>query len=747
MTNKVISVEHLSKLYDLGIISTGTLTRDLERWWARIRQRPDPYTRIGQEDGFAQLGESILALDEVSFTVEQGETLGIIGRNGAGKSTLLKILSRVTAPSSGVVKVRGRIGSLLEVGTGFHPELTGRENVFLNGAILGMKKAEMTRKFDEIVAFSEVEKFIDTPVKRYSSGMYVRLAFAVAAHLEPEILIVDEVLAVGDAEFQKKCLGKMGEVAGEGRTVLFVSHNMASIQQLCQRTIMIQQGKIAKNGQTDEVISAYLANSSIENTFNPISSERLGDQRISVLDFGVNPQNPRTGQTLAFTFLVKAERETTADYSISFTTEYGQKIFQLNSGHMQHGINLKPGVSEIRAIVDQFPLTAGRYKLNLWIGSGNSLYDWIPEAYTLLVDPGTIAEDVIVDNHGYPVVCQSYWEQTSIKSTQQGDDYKKTLQSGIGIIDHLEHEHLPQKELTKPIVVEDQNVSAAIGSNRLPVSLFIRLWRRLRKFLRIKRIITIVLRYDDFSATSPLDIEENLVEICRQTGIAMTFGVIPFVTAGNVHDPSPSESLPLPDEKAELLRNWHSNGWVDIALHGFSHQTWRSEPYSEFAGVPEETQSSKIKQGKMFLETKTGSSVNKFIPPWNSYDEQTLKVLESLGFTAISGKRDAPVTPHSKLKYLPETCSVRRLRSAISSVRSSSSYRPIIVLVFHAFEFSEDYQHLGSLSIVEFAELIKWLHQQKDIRLVSIQQALDKIPGLNVNRFLQIKDPHSGNYQ
>ena len=210
MSNTVISIEHLTKQYDLGVIGTGTLSRDLERWWARIRHQPDPYTKIGHEDTFNRIGGSILALDDVSFTVRQGETLGIIGRNGAGKSTLLKILSRVTAPSSGKVKIKGRIGSLLEVGTGFHPELTGRENIFLNGSILGMKKAEVQQKFDEIVDFSGVEKFIDTPVKRYSSGMYVRLAFAVAAHLDPEILIVDEVLAVGDTEFQKKCLGKNG---------------------------------------------------------------------------------------------------------------------------------------------------------------------------------------------------------------------------------------------------------------------------------------------------------------------------------------------------------------------------------------------------------------------------------------------------------------------------------------------------------------------------------------------------------
>ncbi len=259
MKNTVISVDHLTKQYDLGVIGTGTLTRDLNRWWAKLRGKPDPYTRIGQRDHFERAGESILALDDVSFSVNQGEALGIIGKNGAGKSTLLKILSRVTAPTSGVLKVKGRIGSLLEVGTGFHPELTGRENVYLNGAILGMRKDEVDRKFEEIVDFSGVEKFIDTPVKRYSSGMYVRLAFAVAAHLDPEILVVDEVLAVGDAEFQKKCLGKMGDVASEGRTVLFVSHNMGAIRQLCQRAILLNEGKIIQDGSSENTIDKYFS--------------------------------------------------------------------------------------------------------------------------------------------------------------------------------------------------------------------------------------------------------------------------------------------------------------------------------------------------------------------------------------------------------------------------------------------------------------------------------------------------------
>ena len=259
MSNIVISVENLSKSYRLGQIGTGTLSRDLEVWWAKVRGKPNPLLKIGQTDHGNQDGQTLWALQDVSFQVQQGEVLGIIGRNGAGKSTLLKILSRVTAPTSGQVKVKGRIASLLEVGTGFHPELTGRENIFLNGAILGMSRQEVQRKFDEIVSFAEVEKFVDTPVKRYSSGMYVRLAFAVAAHLESEILLVDEVLAVGDAEFQKKALGKMGKVATEGRTVLFVSHNMTAVKSLCNKVMTITNGEYKESGIPELIIHNYLS--------------------------------------------------------------------------------------------------------------------------------------------------------------------------------------------------------------------------------------------------------------------------------------------------------------------------------------------------------------------------------------------------------------------------------------------------------------------------------------------------------
>jgi lipopolysaccharide transport system ATP-binding protein len=260
MSDIAIKFENISKQYRLGNIGTGTLSHDLNRWWAmNIKGKEDPYLKIGQvNDRSAKAsGDFVWALKDINLEVKQGEVLGIIGKNGAGKSTLLKILSRVTSPTTGRITAHGRIASLLEVGTGFHPEMTGRENIYMNGAIMGMSKAEITRKFDEIVDFSGVEKYIDTPVKRYSSGMTVRLGFAIAAHLEPEILVVDEVLAVGDAEFQKKAIGKMQDVSNqEGRTVLFVSHNMAAIKNLCPKSALLKNGELLTIGETANVIAA-----------------------------------------------------------------------------------------------------------------------------------------------------------------------------------------------------------------------------------------------------------------------------------------------------------------------------------------------------------------------------------------------------------------------------------------------------------------------------------------------------------
>ena len=263
-----IEFNNISKLYRLGLVSTGTLAHDFKRWWTiNVKRQEDPYLRIGETNDRSTKGESeyVWALKDIDFKVEQGDVVGIIGKNGAGKSTLLKILSKVTAPTTGTIRARGRIGSLLEVGTGFHPEMTGRENIYMNGAILGMTKQEIGRKLDEIIDFSGCERYIDTPVKRYSSGMLVRLGFAVAAHLDPEILVVDEVLAVGDAEFQKKAIGKMQDVSrGEGRTVLFVSHNMATIKSLCINGILLENGKIVYSGNAVNTVNHYLASGIVE---------------------------------------------------------------------------------------------------------------------------------------------------------------------------------------------------------------------------------------------------------------------------------------------------------------------------------------------------------------------------------------------------------------------------------------------------------------------------------------------------
>jgi len=261
MANALV-IDNLWKEYQLGVISHGTLTRDLQAWIAKIRKKEDPNSKIGSSGILEKEqvdGDRFWALRGIDFSVREGEVLGVIGKNGAGKSTLLKIISRVTAPSRGSIKIRGRVASLLEVGTGFHPELTGRENIFLNGAILGMSKREINGKLDEIIDFSGIEHHIDTPVKRYSSGMYVRLAFAVAGHLEPEILIIDEVLAVGDAAFQKKCLGKMENISKQGRTILFVSHNLSAVRSLCPETLMLSKGKIQTFGKTEDVIQDYLS--------------------------------------------------------------------------------------------------------------------------------------------------------------------------------------------------------------------------------------------------------------------------------------------------------------------------------------------------------------------------------------------------------------------------------------------------------------------------------------------------------
>ncbi|WP_336127218.1 ABC transporter ATP-binding protein [Mesoflavibacter sp. CH_XMU1422-2] len=311
--NIILKAEGVSKQYRLGLVGTGTLSDDLKRWWYLIRGKEDPFLKIGESNDRSKKGGSnyVWALQDINFEVQRGEVLGIIGKNGAGKSTLLKILSKVTLPTIGEIKTKGRIASLLEVGTGFHPEMTGRENIYLNGAILGMTKAEIKSKEAEIIAFSGCEGYIDTPVKRYSSGMRVRLAFAVAAHLEPDILVVDEVLAVGDAEFQKKAIGKMQDISkGDGRTVLFVSHNMAAIQDLCTRAILLSNGEVKFDGKVDEVVNKYLSSNSVTkskinfNTENNIDSVKI--KSISIF----NSKNKNTSQLKSgekFTFEIELD--------------------------------------------------------------------------------------------------------------------------------------------------------------------------------------------------------------------------------------------------------------------------------------------------------------------------------------------------------------------------------------------------------------------------------------------------------
>ncbi|SOD18658.1 ABC transporter ATP-binding protein [Pedobacter xixiisoli] len=377
MSNTIIKVENLSKAYQLGEIGTGTISRDLERWYARLRGKEDPFLRIGETNNRNIKGNSDISwsLKDINFEIEQGDAVGIIGPNGAGKSTLLKILSRVTSPTSGRIIGKGRIASLLEVGTGFHPELTGRENIYLNGAILGMRRKEITKKFDEIVDFAGVERYIDTPVKRYSSGMYVRLAFAVAAYLDSEILVIDEVLAVGDAEFQQKCLGKMGEISkGEGRTVLFVSHNMGSIAELCNKAILLRNGQLIQHGDAQQIINRYINNEENQQSVWHKSSEKFSSQFFDLLSFyivnehkemndtGVARNDAKTGVCLKFN-----TNELNADfcYGIAFYDQHETLLYWSYQTDKSKVEWLQPeiGTNQIIIWLPQHMLNQGSYRI------------------------------------------------------------------------------------------------------------------------------------------------------------------------------------------------------------------------------------------------------------------------------------------------------------------------------------------------------------------------------------------------
>ncbi|MDT3676188.1 ABC transporter ATP-binding protein [Microcystis wesenbergii NRERC-220] len=385
MTDTIIEVENLGKRYVLD----------------HQRQR-EKYTALrdviaqGVKSALKGFGgkktetkEEFWALKDVSFQVKRGEVVGIIGRNGAGKSTLLKILSRITEPTTGRVRLKGRVASLLEVGTGFHPELTGRENIYLNGAVLGMMRQEIDRKFDEIVAFAEVEKFLDTPVKRYSSGMYVRLAFAVAAHLEPEILVVDEVLAVGDAAFQKKCLGKMGDVASkEGRTVLFVSHQMATIENLCQKVILLNSGQIIDQGKAENVISFYLKsilpNVILKKTLKD-RKDRSGNGKIRLINFYIEDNQGNTlnsimsGMNVVFVFEYQLFSDSAlnhVDVGFSLHSDNDQTLFVLYSSYLGKTFEKLPLQGLFKCVVNDFPLSEGRYKVGARVTVAGEEADW-----------------------------------------------------------------------------------------------------------------------------------------------------------------------------------------------------------------------------------------------------------------------------------------------------------------------------------------------------------------------------------
>ena len=386
-----IEFNHVGKQYRLGLVSTKTLSHDLNRWWQMsVRGKEDPYLKIGETNDRTKEGDSeyVWALRDIDFKVEQGDVVGIIGKNGAGKSTLLKLLSKVTGPTIGTIRARGRIGALLEVGTGFHPEMTGRENIYMNGAIMGMTKNDVTQKLDEIIAFSGCERYIDTPVKRYSSGMTVRLGFAVAAHLEPEILVVDEVLAVGDAEFQKKAIGKMQDVSrGEGRTVLFVSHNMASIRSLCKSGILLQNGEIVTQGSIKDVVDYYLMGNSAEvGDIHHIEGERLNKyrrrdtsmRRIEIAE--VERLVPYKVDSIdSLIFRIKIHRLDKDVRTINITSlvddiETDNRVGLTCSEDID--ISTQPDEFDLTIKLNHLNLIPGKYKMSFWVGQGKITNSW-----------------------------------------------------------------------------------------------------------------------------------------------------------------------------------------------------------------------------------------------------------------------------------------------------------------------------------------------------------------------------------
>ncbi len=421
-----IEFNNISKLYRLGLVSSGTLSNDLKRWWTmNILHKEDPFLKVGSVNDRSKAADSeyVWALKDIDFKVEQGDVVGIIGKNGAGKSTLLKLLSRVTGPTTGTIKAKGRIASLLEVGTGFHSELTGRENIYMNGTILGMTKHEIDKKIDEIIDFSGCERYIDTPVKRYSSGMTVRLGFAVAAHLDPEILVVDEVLAVGDAEFQKKAIGKMQDVSkGEGRTVLFVSHNMASIRALCKNGVLLENGSVKYTGGIDDVVGYYL--NDYENTLTGVPLRERNDRRGSGFakfsSFELLVDDRRTtsvsmGQPIKLRMCIGSSRvEEAVEIMYSIYNSFGVLVASSNSRFaMNEQIGLKVGDNWIDVDYPNLPLAPGLYKVNLrvWDQYERDL-DWVENAFSFeIVESDVYGTGRFYKDSSSIVVVPHKWEK------------------------------------------------------------------------------------------------------------------------------------------------------------------------------------------------------------------------------------------------------------------------------------------------------------------------------------------------
>ena len=409
-----IEFNHVSKQYRLGLVSTKTLSHDIRRFWiTNVLHKEDPYLKIGEVNDRSVRGSSdyVWALRDIDFKVEQGDVVGIIGKNGAGKSTLLKLLSRVTGPTTGTIRAHGRIGSLLEVGTGFHGEMTGRENIFMNGAILGMTRNEIQSKLDEIIDFSGCERYIDTPVKRYSSGMTVRLGFAVAAFLDPEILVVDEVLAVGDAEFQKKAIGKMKDVSqGEGRTVLFVSHNMASVRNLCKTGIILDKGQIAYMGTADDAVSLY-----IRGQAEGSQIDRQGSGDVVFTDFKLSSDSIFMGDDLTVSFGLETKKQyfSPLNVEVSVINDQGDPIF--NCVNYDDGTDfgkMKEGTKKmVECRLKNLNLTPGGYFVTLYAGTDSNTFDWIRYGLHFTVEQGN---KFLLRDTPYPfkyeMAIQSKWD-------------------------------------------------------------------------------------------------------------------------------------------------------------------------------------------------------------------------------------------------------------------------------------------------------------------------------------------------